>query len=146
MGRTASHKKYIFWFYFAIIFLCLPSSPLSYFFPLPPMSSLFIFSLFYYPPPSSLLMLSCLLVLIFIYRFSSFSLPFFCTDGTLQFASHSASYFTSPPLNTFRTLSPCFCCKNQILQDFAVLRGRAATKSERGGWTRLGCFALFKSH
>lgn len=28
------------------------------------------------------LMPSCLLVLIFIYRFSSFSLPFLCTDGT----------------------------------------------------------------
>lgn len=52
---------------------------------------------------------SCLLVLIFIYRFSSFSLPFLCTDGTLQLASHSTSSLTSPPLNTLHILLLFFC-------------------------------------
>lgn len=55
-------------------------------------------------PP--VLMPSCLLVLIFIYRFSSFSLPFLCTDGTSQLASHSASCLTSLKVNALHSLSP----------------------------------------
>lgn len=55
-------------------------------------------------PP--VLMPSCLLVLIFIYRFSSFSLPFLCTDGTSQLASHSASCLTSLKVNALHSLLP----------------------------------------
>lgn len=58
-----------------------------------------------FPP---VLMPSCLLVLIFIYRFSSFSLPFLYTDGTLQLASHSTSCLTSPKVNAFHSLLPFF--------------------------------------
>lgn len=75
------------------------------------LSSLFIFSLFYYcPPPHTpqVLLLSCLLILIFIYRFSSFSLPFLCTDGTLQLASHFTSCLTSLQINAFHILSAFF--------------------------------------
>lgn len=98
------------WLYSAIIFLCLLLSALLLIsFPFL-LSSLFIFSLFYYLPPP-VLMPSCLLVLIFIYRFSSFSLPFLCTDGTLQLASHSASSLTSPQVNAFHILLPFFWYK-----------------------------------
>lgn len=55
---------------------------------------------------------SCLLVLIFIYRFSSFSLPFLCTDGTLQLASHSTSCLTSLQINAFHILSAFFWYNN----------------------------------
>lgn len=81
-------------------------SPLSF---LSPSSCPHYLSLVYsitFPP---VLMPSCLLLLIFIYRFSSFSLPFLCTDGTLQLASHSTSSLTSLQVNAFHILLPFFC-------------------------------------
>lgn len=89
---------------------------------------------------------SCLLVLIFIYRFSSFSLPFLCTDGTLQLASHSASFLTSPQVNAFHVLLPFFCYNIRHFKTFQYQEGQAVTKSKHRGWTGLGSVTLFKSH
>lgn len=76
---------------------------------------------------------SCLLVLIFIYRFSSFSLPFLCTDGTLQLAPRSASYFTSPPLNAFHILLPRFCCKIRYFRTLAYREARLRQRARVAG-------------
>lgn len=94
-GQGQPHNnKYIPLIVFCNHFSLSPSfcSPFSF---LSPSSCPHYLSLVYsitFPPVR---MPSCLLVLIFIYRFSSFSLPFLCTDGTLELASHSASYLTS---------------------------------------------------
>lgn len=59
---------------------------------------------------------------------------------------------TLPPTSPLRRWIPfafshrAFVVKVRYFKTFAVQRGQVATKSERGGWTRLGCFALFKSH
>lgn len=83
---------------------------------------------------------SCLLVLIFIYRFSSFSLPFLCTDGTLQLASHSASSLSSPQIKAFHILLLFFWYNIRYFWALpyqeAKLRQRACT----------GSLMLFKSH
>lgn len=100
----------LFWLHSAIIFLS-PSfcSPFTF---LSPSSCPHYLSLVYSitapPHPPQVLLLSCLLILIFIYRFSSFSLPFLCTDGTLQLASHSTSCLTSLQINAFHILSAFF--------------------------------------
>lgn len=121
------------WLYSAVIFLCLFLSSLpSHFFPLS--SCPHYLSLVYsitFPP---VLMPSCLLVLIFIYRFSSFSLPFLCTDGTLQLAFHSASSLTSPQVNAFHILLPFFWYNTRYFWTLqyreARLRQRARTAGE----------------
>lgn len=113
-----------FWLYSAIIFLCLLlSALLSHFFPFSPVLIIYLYSI-PLPPPPPVRMPSCLLVLIFIYRFSSFSLPFLSTDGTLQLASHSASSLTSPRVNAFHVLLPFFCYNIRYFWAFQYREGR----------------------
>lgn len=103
-GQTHNNKHIpliVHWRHFSLSPpFCSPFTFLS------PCASPHYLSLVYSITLPPVLMPSCLLVLIFIYRFSSFSLPFLCTDGTSQLASHSASCLTSPKVNALHSLLP----------------------------------------
>lgn len=123
-GQPHNNKYIVILIVFCHHFSLSPSfcSPLSFF---PLFSCPHYLSLLYsITPPPPVRMPSCLLILIFIYRFSSFSLPFLSTDGTLQLASHSASSLTSPRVNAFHVLLPFFCYNIRYFWAFQYREGR----------------------
>lgn len=157
-GKFAPLPSFVYWWkeqphnnkYILLIVFCphfsLSPSFCSAFTFLSPSSCPHYLSLVYsitFPP---VLMPSCLLVLIFIYRFSSFSLPFLCTDGTLQLASHSASCLTFSKVNAFYSLLPFFWYKTIFSWSLQDPRGLDTTKSTYCGWRGLNSRTLFKNH